>query len=144
MGREVRMVPKDWEHPKNSDGRFKSLHDSYVADAEDFMAVANEEGLQEAIDYMGVPDAVDYMPVWDKSERTHLMMYENTTEGTPISPAFETPEELARWLADNNASSFGSHTATYEQWLNTCKTGWAMSAVMVGGKLKSGVEAFSE
>ena len=42
------------------------------------------------------------------------MIYETCSEGSPISPAFETPEELARWLTDN---SFGSMTATYEQWL---------------------------
>jgi len=57
------------------------------------------------------------------------MMYENTSEGTPISPPFETPEELARWLADNNASAFGGMTATYEQWLATCKGLYAPSMV---------------
>ena len=142
MSREVRMVPKDWEHPKNSDGRFYPLYDSsYANDAKEFMAIANEKGLQEAVDWMGCPDINDYMPEWDDSERTHLMMYETTSEGTPISPAFKTPEELARWLADNKASSFGNSTATYDQWLKTCKSGWAMSAVLVGGELKSGVEA---
>ena len=40
-------------------------------------------------------------------ERTHYQMYETCTEGTPISPVMETPENLARWLADNGASAFG-------------------------------------
>jgi dihydroxy-acid dehydratase len=52
-----------------------------------------------------------------------------------------TPEELARWLADNNASAFASMTATYEQWLATCKRGWSPSAILENGELKSGVEA---
>jgi len=26
MGREVRRVPADWEHPKNSDGCYIALH----------------------------------------------------------------------------------------------------------------------
>ncbi len=40
------------------------------------------------------PDPAYYRPDWPESERTHLMMYEDTSEGTPISPAFTTPEEL--------------------------------------------------
>jgi hypothetical protein len=62
------------------------------------------------------PNRSDFMPTWNEEELTHLMMYETTTEGTPISPAFETGRELARWLADNNASSFGDRTAPYETW----------------------------
>lgn len=64
------------------------------------------------------PDPADYMPNWPDAERTHIAMYEDTTEGTPISPVFKTGEALAHWLADNNASSFGDHTATYESWLS--------------------------
>src|SRR4030042_1413111 len=132
MGRGVRMVPKDWEHPKNErTGICQPLWDgSYKEEAKKFLDMANKEGLQEAVDYMGCPREEDYMPDWKPEERTHFMMYEDTSEGTPISPAFATPEELARWLADNKASVFGEMTATYEEWLSTCKRGWAFSAVM--------------
>jgi hypothetical protein len=142
MGREVRKVPEDWEHPKHDDGRYIPLYDNYSAALEDFEKVMQEEGLAEAIDYYGGgPVSGDYMPDWKDEERTHYMMYENTTEGTPISPACKTPEELARWLADNKASSFGSSTATYEQWLNMIRgPGWAPSAVMDGKGFRSGVE----
>mgnify|MGYP001604300772 CR=1 FL=1 len=143
MGREIRRVPKDWQHPKDErTGEYKPLlGSSYSEDAADFMKMANEKGLQEAVDYHGdAPDRDDYMPEWPEAERTHLMMYEDTSEGTPISPAFETPEALARWLADNGASAFGSCTATYEEWLSTCRGGWAPSMVMQGGELMSGVE----
>jgi len=68
------------------------------------------------------------------------MMYETTSEGTPISPAFETPEALARWLTDTGASAFGKSTAPYEAWLSVCNGGYAPSLVMVGGELISGVE----
>lgn len=44
-------------------------------------------------------------------------MWETTSEGSPISPPCDTPEDLAAWLADNKASTFGRATATYEQWL---------------------------
>jgi hypothetical protein len=149
MGREVRKVPASWVHPVYDkydarSGKSKPLKEGYTAAATEFMEMANANGLQEAVDYFGsAPDQNDYMPDWPDADRTHLMMYENTSEGTPISPAFETPEELARWLADNGASSFGSSTATYEQWLSVARGGYAPSMVMVGGELMSGVEATS-
>jgi hypothetical protein len=71
-------------------------------------------------------------------------MWETVSEGSPMSPVFSTAEELAHWLADNGASSFGHMTATYEQWLATIKSGSAVSAVMENGVMKSGVEAGAE
>lgn len=90
------------------------------------------------------PNPNDYMPDWPDEQRTHFMMYESTSEGTPISPAFATPEELARWLADTGASSFADFTATYEQWLNTIREGSAPSAIISNGTIKSGVEGITE
>jgi hypothetical protein len=145
MGREVRRVPADWQHPKNEYDRYMPLYpgERYKANAEGFFEKANAEGLQEAIDWYGqAPDQNDYMPDWPESERTHYMMYEDTSEGTPISPAFATPEELAHWLADTGASSFGSQTASYEGWLRVAQGGWAPSAVSIGGGPPvSGVDA---
>lgn len=143
MGREVRRVPKDWQHPKDERGSFiPKLDRSYADAAREFTEKVNADGLQAAMDWFGsAPEAERYMPDWPESERTHLMMYEDTSEGTPISPAFETPEELARWLADNNASAFGGMTATYEQWLAVARRGWAPSAIISNGYLMSGVEA---
>ena len=67
-------------------------------------------------------------------------MWETTSEGSPISPVCKTPEALAAWLADNGASSFGSCTATYDQWLRMIKAGWAPSAVLSSKGMQSGVE----
>ena len=141
MGREVRRVPKNWEHPKDERGQFTPLMDGYAKDIAKFKEIMEKKGVEEAIEYFGGgPMRENYMPEWPENERTHLMMYEeDCTEGTPISPAFETPEELARWLADNKASAFGSETATYEQWLSMCKQGWAPSMVIDGSGLRSGV-----
>lgn len=147
MGREVRKVPADWQHPKDeTTGRFVPLNaPGYAAAAAEFTAMVAEKGLQKAVDYMSCPDQNDYMPDWPESERTHFMMYEDTSEGTPISPAFATPEELARWLADTGASSFGSSTATYDQWLRVCRGGFAPSAVYTPETgLISGVEALGD
>jgi hypothetical protein len=86
------------------------------------------------------PLLLDQMPCWGKQEANHYMMYETCTEGTPISPAMESPEILARWLADNNASAFGELTASYEQWLGMIERGSCVSAIIQKGILKSGVE----
>lgn len=152
MGREVRMVKPDWEHPTDGtwgDGstRYKPLFEGkdYAPRVRSWMTSLAEKGLQETIDYEGSPpDKNDFMPVWTEEEATHFMMYSTTTEGHPISPAFPTPEELARWLADTGASSFGSMTATYEQWLSVARGGWAPSAVVTDGVLMSGVEAMGD
>lgn len=140
-----------WQHPKNDLGRFIPKYDGdYATAARQWMddAIAWDQGDDPAKaehpffwEWEGSPpEPDDYMPSWTDEEKTHLMMYETTSEGTPISPAFATPEELARWLADTGASAFGGETATYEQWLNTCRGAWAPSLVMIGGKLMSGVE----
>lgn len=140
MGREIRRVPGDWDHPQIN-GEYIPLLDGYKEDVDGFMSRLAENGLQSAIDYYGqAPDINDYMPEWDEKEKTHIQMYETCSEGTPISPTMETGEELARWLTDNNASAFGEMTATFEQWLATINQGFAPSAVITGGKLQSGVE----
>ena len=90
------------------------------------------------------PVEADYMPDWEEQARTHYQMYETTSEGSPISPVMETPEKLARWLTDNEASSFGNMTASYDAWLRVCGGGYACSAVAVNGVMQSGVEGLTD
>jgi hypothetical protein len=174
MGREVRMVPADWQHPRypadhyeaRRSGRYIPLyeHGFAQADAEWSEGFAKwSEGLVRQYGVPGKdwrdrqaddgprftewhgarPSPDDYMPDWPAEQRTHLMMYEDTSEGTPISPAFADPEALARWLADTGASAFGGETAPYEAWLRICHGGWAPSMVVENGVMKSGVAALS-
>ena len=142
MGREIRMVPPGWEHPKDKRGKFipllKMTAGEYDAEAKafkrrDFSVMPSYfrpeyfDGTFE--DWAGRRQPTRRMPDFPAGTATHWMMYESTSEGTPISPAFATAEELARWLADTGASAMGSMTATYEQWLATCRAGWAPSAI---------------
>jgi hypothetical protein len=171
MGREVRRVPKDWQHPKDDRGRFIPLRGGSVSDRQrrwDEESAQWERGYVRSFrahdedksewvrkdpdltypfeEWDGKrPVAEDFMPDWPESERTHFQMYEDTSEGTPISPAFATPEELARWLADNNASTFADLTTDYETWLRMIRgPGWAPSMIMTGGVIRSGVDAMAE
>ncbi len=158
MGREVRRVPADWVHPCREDSnKLQPLYDEPFAVAakrwkDDFLAweagynsctgcPRGEEDAEEYWEYSGdPPDRAYYRPDWPEETRTHYQMYETTSEGTPISPVIETPEELAQWLVDHNASAFASQTASYEAWLRVAKGGYACSAVMSNGKIGSGVE----
>ncbi len=156
MGREVRRVPKDWEHIGGAlyGGSYAAEALRWDIEAEQWERgfVSNYDGTWEPKEDRTCtfeqwngrrPVASDYMPDWPASERTHYQMYETCSEGTPISPVMETPEELARWLADNDASAFGNMTATYEQWLATCLRGSAPSAMVTGTAMESGVAALA-
>lgn len=68
-------------------------------------------------------------------------MWENTSEGSPMSPVFATPEELARWLADTGASASGRETATYAHWLAMIGAGYALDGVSDEHGFRSGVAA---
>lgn len=141
MGREVRLVRADWQHPKDARGVDVPLLGDFNYTPEEV-----QEGLEEGW-LSGEPPhyGLDVMPDWPEAERTHLQMYETCSEGTPISPVCATAEELARWLADNGASAFGNRTATYEQWLATIRRGSAVSAVFTPSTgFRSGVEAFGD
>ena len=160
MGREVRRVPADWDHPRDGRGHLIPLHEKSHRDALAEWEDARElfarrrhrtldgeiepldaEGWTSFEEYYGErPDPADYMPDWTDEQRTHLQMYETCSEGTPLSPPMETPEELALWLANNRASAFGNTAASYEEWLGSCRSGYAPTMVFTPGKgIQSGV-----
>ena len=145
MGREVRLVPKWWEHPRDDEGHYiPLLGKKYSEKLENYMSekqkwesgiypdYASEKNRKLSYEEWGgeMPSHLDYMPEFKDEEKTHLMMYENTTEGTPISPAFETAEELALWLSENNASAFGDKTAPYSEWLAVIRRGISFNKIV--------------
>lgn len=88
------------------------------------------EKLAEDFEYIEPPEGNGYQ------------LWSTTTEGHPMSPVFAEPEQLAQWLSDSKASSFGDSTASYEQWLKFIKgPGWCPSAVLSQEGLKTGVQA---
>ena len=122
------MVPKDWQHPKDADGSFiPLLVGDYRVRADDwceqlrwwmdgdtdkieYFAECHAKNpidtIERFIEFAGPPpQQKDYMPLWLNAAADHYMMYENTSEGTPISPAMPTAEDLADWLFNNGASA---------------------------------------
>lgn len=146
MTRRVRRVPPDWNHPKDARGLYIPLLDGalFVERVRrwDEGAAKWREGLQrdlESGEWQPIdaewrtmtyaecrgdrPEPKDYMPQWPAAMRTHWQMYEQVSDGTPISPVCSSPEELARWLTDHKADAFAGTTASYEAWLYVARGG---------------------
>lgn len=130
MGREIRKVPADWSHPKGPVGDYyQPLYDGarYQKDAKEFMELANSQGLQAALDTLGTaPNRKEYMPDWPESECTHYMLYETCSPGTPVSPAFPNPENLAWWADLNKVSLYSRTDDLYRRWLEVIKNNEAI------------------
>lgn len=70
-------------------------------------------------------------------------LWETVTEGSPISPAFATPQRLALWMAspEYRWGASKDETISYESALAFVRSGWAPSFVSTPGTgLVSGVE----
>lgn len=115
MGREIRRVTPDWEHPKTKEGGYQPVFDEpfeiaasnwiancFAWEKGEHLDLINNPELKEKYPYYwqycsNPPDEEFYRPEF-KSEPTAYQIYENVTEGTPISPVFETEEEMFNWL----------------------------------------------
>ena len=121
MGREIRRVPPNWEHPKRerwdySKGRYaevlQPMFDRSYKEAMDEWITKHfqwETGTHPDQDpdyryyaeYAGdPPDVAYYRPDW-KEEPTWYQVYETVSEGTPVTPPFATKEELVEYLVEN-------------------------------------------
>lgn len=125
MGREIRRVPANWEHPKKEvpDFRTREMVERYQPMFDDPFAPAMQEWYAEwqawergeRPDYCsdesknlpfwewhgGPPRPEYYRPDWKPEEMTWFQVYETVSEGTPVSPPFATEDELIQYLADN-------------------------------------------
>lgn len=137
MGRELRKVPANWEHPKKEDGRYQPMFETYYGDAliewlkehqqwEEgthpnlLSGIANKEAYPFYAMWGGNPPDVEYYQVkkYLPEELTHIQLYETTSEGTPKSPVFSAGqfEQLCEYAAAN-VSTFANCMATKEQWM---------------------------
>lgn len=116
MGREIRRVVPNWMPPRDERGHFQPQYDKDFATAakkwKDGFA-AWERG--ERPDYYtddgdsnefweydgGPPKRAYYRPAWPKDAATWFQVYETVSEGTPVTPAFATREELIDYLVAN-------------------------------------------
>ena len=138
MGREVKRVPLDFDWP------MKEVWPGYAIGFLYYERFSDRDR-ETFARIVGVKDEHDVIPKIEVPEGEGWQMWENVTEGSPMSPVFKKPEELAEWLYSTGASAFGDETATYEQWLAMIKEGYAVSGAYVPGKgVMSGVALCSE
>jgi hypothetical protein len=120
MGREIRRVPPNWQHPKSEEypDRDQAMYDRRFDDAaaewreglrkweagEDDAReeYKNDDGTyQEYWEWHGNPPERAYYRPWRDEEATWYQLWQTVSEGTPVSPPFATKEELAEYLAKN-------------------------------------------
>lgn len=123
MGREIRKVPPNWKHPERNQetdrygrGGFQPMFDEefgpvfsrWLAEFDRVRAgnLTNKEreywpnGLQDWLKDEGFPPDPEYYRPYSDADATWLQLYETVSEGTPVSPAFATPDELIEYLAE--------------------------------------------
>ncbi len=150
MGREIRMVIPNWEHPKKEDGRYEPLYDKGFDSA--FWEWAREYELwkkgkhpqQEDYPYWeyagGPPDPECCRPDWTEKDATWVQMYETVSEGTPVTPPFATKDELVNYLVehgdfwDQKRGHGGWDRANAEKFV-AC--GYALSMMIYNGKIST-------
>jgi hypothetical protein len=123
MGREIRMVPPNWDHPQrdphaNPYGHkgYQPMYDEHIDDAMaewlreldrrrngDFDEIEREcykskYPLAEWLNDDGRPPDPAYYRPWRDEEATWFQVWETVSEGTPVTPPFATKEELVEYL----------------------------------------------
>jgi len=106
MGREIRRVPPGWQHPKDEQGIYIPLLD-----------MTYEEALETCLDDEDwCPEPEWYRPAFDQ-EPTHYQVYEDVSEGTPVSPVFATEDELLAWLIGEGHSEHAAREFIKDKWV---------------------------
>jgi hypothetical protein len=106
MGRVVVRVPPGWVHPRD--------------DAGDEIDGGHHEPLY-------------YLP---ESEKSAFQIYQDVSEGSPVSPVFATLGDLKAWLIDQGQTA--EAVDTFVEW------GFASSAVMSANGVEDGVEGLNK
>lgn len=149
MGREIRQVPANWEHPKNEQGFYRPLQDQdYESLASQWLieCVAWQDGTHEDLkaepdikldipfywEWAGEPPNREHCrPKWTDAERTHFQIYETVSEGTPVSPVFASLDSLTVWLIEQGYSKQAA--------IGFAKVGYVPSMMVGPNGIKTGI-----
>jgi len=111
MGREIRRVPSTWEHPQQDDkcwqpmfeGSFKKVKKEWIDGLLEYERLGKaKENKSEFWEWEGPPPDPNYYVPYNSDDTdlcTWFQVYETVSEGTPVTPAFETPGELIQYLS---------------------------------------------
>ena len=122
MGREIRRVPPNWNHPEGTRangraGKQPMFNETYESARQEWLdglrkweagedkdreEYKNDDGTyQDWWEWHGGPPDRAYYRSWQDVDATWFQLWETVSEGTPVSPPFATKEELAQYLAEN-------------------------------------------
>jgi hypothetical protein len=136
MGREIRRIPVGWEHPLDlhpNPARPPNEWD-WTGQGRHFEPLLPREYMEDIDD-----EPSEYMPKWPEGTPLGYQLYETVTEGTPLSPSFATPEELADFLV-GRLRMFSDRAAA----LRLVNAGWAPSFVSNSQGIQPGYEWVAE
>ncbi len=100
--------------------------------------VCNGEG-----SFWSSEEAKTYHEAWEQEEPPAgdgWQIWETVSEGSPISPVFSTPEELAAWMIIPGNDTSVTKGTTYEQWMGFLQVGWAPSGISDSNGYQDGVK----
>lgn len=122
MGRELRMVPPNWEHPKFRhdysgemcdqpmyDENLEQVMEKWLAefdrirsgDLSDLEKEVYPRGLVDWLNDEGNPPDPAYYRPWKDEEATWFQIWQTVSEGSPVTPPFATKQELVEYLVKN-------------------------------------------
>ena len=171
MGREIRRVPPNWEHPRytKDNARYQNWVGNYIGMHDDDYDSAAQEWLEQfdlwragkhpsqhgeyASDskyyweYDTPPDPESYRPAFTE-EPTWYQVYETVSEGTPVTPPFATQDELIDYLVNVGEMAGTQYNRKHSREAATKfvkDTGYVPSMVVMRGPegvtIKEGIEA---
>lgn len=161
MGREIRMVPANWQHPRNAFGHYISMFnqtfESACAEWDTKKAKwdAGERPDYCAKDYDGTfddwygerPDDPSYYRPWKDEEAVWVQVWETVSEDSPVTPPFATKAELIDYLAkhgDDWDQKRGDKPWPRKAAEQFVEAGWAPSMVVQDGKIYTASTGFPE
>jgi hypothetical protein len=115
-------VPPGWQHPRDEHGRHIPLFDRN--------ADPHEQSDEEL---PGVAGRLAAMPRWAPEEATCYQVYEDVTEGTPVSPVFDSLDGVRGWLVDQGYSRRAVE--------GFCRRGQAPTLVVADGEVYPDIES---
>lgn len=182
MGRELRLVPPNWRHPQVKHEYSGEMRDQPMFDEnfDDVFAAwlvefdrirsddltDNERGywprrLADWLRDAGAPPDPAYYRPWRDDEATWFQVWQTVSEGSPVTPPFETKEELVEYLVENGDFWDQKRWRDGDRFMQPTKpgysreaaerfvmgSGWAPSMVMIqdehGSRVFSGISAAS-
>ena len=165
MGREIRSVIPNWDHPKKEYGDgYQPMHkwsyiesmSEWIKEYELWQSGKHEDQPNDCKHYAewagNPPDVYYYFPEWNESDMTWIQVYETVSEGTPVTPPFATEDELIDYLVQHgdfwdqkrrkeNRSGMPCQPWKRDQAEKFVKgSGWMPSGVIVDNKMHTGAE----